>query len=1151
MTKVIVWNCNGANPERMEDLWNIVRLLKITVVVLTEIHRHRVKPPFSRWTVYQTKEHRSRGVALLHSNQITSSSSTTKIDVSARYIRTFLTFPFGTCQFVALYAPADPRQREKFWNSPLAQNLLCHADFIAGDFNFVDMAIRDCNNPNRRDLTLSTLAVTREILSRHVDAAVTHNRFDMTYKDVSRIDRVYYRPPWHVSKFAVLRSSSDHQMIKFTLSHSDALSTKEWRFKHFLVMDEIDRRITTSALEDALESLDDTSWTASKPQLVESLQRAEKRMMKRRKQKFFQAKAMLKKFPKSRNADKWRAHIKMMENLYKKATRTWARVSRSLEKELPCEFLTRRLKSRARQQIVAIKDANGVLQTGSENIAQVFREFYADLYSEQDIDYNVLQTMLESWTHEVDFSYLNEPITMDELVETIRLTKGKKSPGVDGITNVVYKLLPSALLGLLLADFNRCLTTGFVPVDWKIGKVIVLFKKGDITDPANYRPITLLNGDYKLLTLILANRLSRKITELIPNFQIGFMPQRLIYDNILSLDVALHAGTKAAVLDFRKAYDSVSHESLSATLRHLRLPEAFCDVCDSAMCESVATVVVDRAHSRSFNVNRGVKQGDPLSPLLFTLVAELMAKSPQAQAVTTPSLGTEKLKVPLLQYADDTVLFSTTDDGIREWIKVLDQLAKATGLTINKDKTFLVGTSVEEMDGIKKATGDFRYLGFTFSPNGLKNTMPETIAELKRRMVKWRSPKMNIFKKLTILKTYTESAMTFNAFVHSADFSTLEKERKVFLWGRARDEKQPSAEGASSDTNAAPKKKQRVLVSGHRQHRSLHAGGLGLTPYDVRARALQTRLMHRIIFEDEMKIHQMFADQVYHWGAKHRVQPDDTLPEEEYDRDDPPEPKFGTKTLNELFLTWWKCTPSREQPAPVQDIQHRLREIAGLNKRLFTPRQLTYHLAGKNVYLIFRRIHRISHLGLRNFVWRYFQGGLPFPRKECHFCGDGSKLCHEHLFFECERGNVVRRDYTRWMNLMKALGGKTSTITPHSDSAFWSLWGRARSSKAQRLCSAVALWTIWRSSEPNAPSFTHILEQVTQDWFASFNLIKQPKKRALKRFKNEQRMALASALWSFDGSMPYVSFRAKKFLNNARPRTLNQLLARTKRKPNF
>lgn len=314
-------------------------------------------------------------------------------------------------------------------------------------------------------------------------------------------------------------------------------------------------------------------------------------------------------------------------------------------------------------------------------------------------------------------------------------------------------------------------------------------------------------------------------------------------------------------------------------------------------------------------------------------------------------------------------------------------------------------------------------------------------------------------------------------------------------------------------------------------------------------------MMQRIIFEDDMKIHQMFADDVYHYGAEYRLFPERSG-EDEHDRNEVPGylvPEFGTPTLNGLFHTWWKHTPHRGRPASVQEIQHRLREIAGLNKPQYTPRQTHHRSMGADIHLIFSRVRRISHLGFRNFMWRFFQGALPFNhRKECDLCEEKVKLNHKHIFFECEQNTPVWRDHKLWSNLTKAVDGDIGN-PPTSELTLWYLWGKKSSTEAQRICSGVALWTIWRSRAKDVKPipYVNLLEQVIQDWLASYGLIKNANDRCVKRAKMEARLAIRSALWSMDGSMPYISRLAKKFMQKPRPRTINVIIAKTKRMPNF
>ena len=96
---------------------------------------------------------------------------------------------------------------------------------------------------------------------------------------------------------------------------------------------------------------------------------------------------------------------------------------------------------------------------------------------------------------------------------------------------------------------------------------------------------------------------------------------------------------------------------------------------------------------------------------------------------------------------------------------------------------------------------------------------------------------------------------------------------------------------------------------------------------------------------------------------------------------------------------------------------------------------------GADIHLIFSRVRRISHLGFRNFMWRFFQGALPFNhRKECDLCEEKVKLNHKHIFFECEQNTPGWRDHKLWSNLTKAVDGDIG-YPPTSELSLWYLYG--------------------------------------------------------------------------------------------------------------
>ena len=163
------------------------------------------------------------------------------------------------------------------------------------------------------------------------------------------------------------------------------------------------------------------------------------------------------------------------------------------------------------------------------------------------------------------------------------------------------------------------------------GWMCLIYKKNDPTDISNYRPITLLNTDYKLLTKALALQLVEPIHKLIHPDQAGFIPRRSIFNHIqlastvINYAEVMEEDGAMVTLDQEKAYDKIRHDYLWETMRAFNIPEDFTKVVKSLYENAHTEVAINRVMSKPFKVMRGVHQGDPLSCLLFDIAIEPLA----------------------------------------------------------------------------------------------------------------------------------------------------------------------------------------------------------------------------------------------------------------------------------------------------------------------------------------------------------------------------------------------------------------------------------------------------------------------------------------------------------------------------------------------
>ncbi|CAG5093321.1 Similar to X-element\ORF2: Probable RNA-directed DNA polymerase from transposon X-element (Drosophila melanogaster) [Cotesia congregata] len=222
---------------------------------------------------------------------------------------------------------------------------------------------------------------------------------------------------------------------------------------------------------------------------------------------------------------------------------------------------------------------------------------------------------------------LDVEITLEELQESLKKCKSNKAAGMDNISNEFLKNLPENWQLFILAYFNKILVTETLPLDWTKIITTMLFKKGDPTDPENYRSIALINSITKVFTQILCSRIRKwaEAEKIIPEEQSGFQPGKSCANNVFTLlsllQMQLRFGKPVYTLfiDSRRAFDSVPHDKLWTKLMNLGLSSKLINILKILYDNAQMRVRVNGQLSEPVNVTLGVLQGEVLSPLLFIL----------------------------------------------------------------------------------------------------------------------------------------------------------------------------------------------------------------------------------------------------------------------------------------------------------------------------------------------------------------------------------------------------------------------------------------------------------------------------------------------------------------------------------------------------
>ncbi|KAF4615476.1 hypothetical protein D9613_003370 [Agrocybe pediades] len=235
------------------------------------------------------------------------------------------------------------------------------------------------------------------------------------------------------------------------------------------------------------------------------------------------------------------------------------------------------------------------------------------------------------------------------------------------------------------------------------GWMCPLYKKKDKDEMANYRPLTMLNTDYKLMTKVYATRLSSVATTVLHENQAGFVKGRQITDQTrlieTMIDYAATTGKNGLIvgLDQEKAYDKIAHDYLWKALHKFGIPQEMINTIRSLYEKADTRVMVNGFLSDTYNIVRGVRQGDPLSCLLFDIAIEPLA----IMLRTSPSLAgytikgvTEKVIVNL--FADDTTVFLAAEDSFQDLQTILKNWCTASTAKFNIDKTEVIPIGTQE-----------------------------------------------------------------------------------------------------------------------------------------------------------------------------------------------------------------------------------------------------------------------------------------------------------------------------------------------------------------------------------------------------------------------------------------------------------------------
>ena len=344
--------------------------------------------------------------------------------------------------------------------------------------------------------------------------------------------------------------------------------------------------------------------------------------------------------------------------------------------------------------------------------------------------------------NEIADQILNIEFTVEEIFACVKALKNGKACSTDMILNEFIKSTFDKMEQIYVSLFNRILNEGQIPESWTIGLIVPIYKnKGDKDDFNNYRGITLLSCLGKLFTSVINSRLNRfaEETRLINENQTGFRKNYSTLDHVFLLKNLIDLNVKngkqklyCAFIDYKKAFDTVWRSALWHKLVKSGITGKLYNVITNMYSNIKSCVSYNGQLSDYFVSVNGVRQGENLSPFLFALfindIEEHLTENGCNPIQVTGADVHTYLKLLVIMYADDTVLFANSKEDLQKCLDGLQQYCDKWKLQVNADKTkvlvfanrkinkrntnfTIAGNAIEIVD-------EFKYLGVKLSYNG-------------------------------------------------------------------------------------------------------------------------------------------------------------------------------------------------------------------------------------------------------------------------------------------------------------------------------------------------------------------------------------------------------------------------------------------------
>ena len=445
-------------------------------------------------------------------------------------------------------------------------------------------------------------------------------------------------------------------------------------------------------------------------------------------------------------------------------------------------FLNLEKRNYNNKTIKCLRLTNGEMITQKETILHELHAFYSKLYTsshEQSINFSELDNLPLPKLDTEKQLLCEGALTENEILSALKTCKNNKSPGTDGFPAEFYKFFWNDMKQYLLDALNYNYAQGQLSSTQKEGLITLIPKKGkDTLLIKNWRPITLLNQDYKLATKSIAKRMCKVLPNIINEDQTGFLRGRYIGENIFKITNLmdhLDEHNEPALLisaDFQKAFDSLEWDFIVYCLNLFNFGPSIIKWIKVFHTNTTTRVSNNGWVTNMFNPSRGSRQGCPLSPYTFLICAEILGclfrNDPSILGIQI-----QNHKFVVSQYADDTIItIAYSEHNLRKAVNIFETFAIYSGLKLNYDKSQVMplGSIKHDYDilvpesGFEWCEGPIKCLGVDIchrTEDLLKLNYARALEKIKAIIQIWDKRYLTLFGKVMILNSFIISQLIY------------------------------------------------------------------------------------------------------------------------------------------------------------------------------------------------------------------------------------------------------------------------------------------------------------------------------------------------------------------------------------------------------